>query len=83
MERLAADDVRVHCLALWGGVDLTSAKALGWPSALSRDRQKIFKVRRADGASLEMLAKEFGVSRAAIQRVERRSCIAQALEKAL
>jgi putative DNA-invertase from lambdoid prophage Rac len=107
VERLAADDIRVHCLAL-GGVDLTSAagkmtmgvlsavaeferdlliertqaglsrakaegKALGRPSALSRDQQEAVRERRAAGVSLGVLAKEFGVSRAAIQRVEKRA----------
>lgn len=106
VERLAADGVRVHCLAL-GGVDLTSAagkmtmgvlpavaeferdlliertqagllrakaegKALGRPSALSKEQQETVKARRAVGVSLGVLAKEFGVSRAAIQRVEKR-----------
>lgn len=107
VERLAADGVRVHCLAL-GGVDLTSAagkmtmgvlsavaeferdlliertqagltrakaegKALGRPSALSVDQQATVRARRAAGVSLGVLAKEFGVSRAAIQRVEKRA----------
>lgn len=107
VERLAADGVRVHCLAL-GGVDLTSAagkmtmgvlaavaeferdllvertqagltrakaegKALGRPSALSGEQQETVKARRAAGVSLGVLAKEFGVSRAAIQRVQKRA----------
>ena len=107
VERLTADGVRVHCLAL-GGVDLTSAagkmtmgvlsvvaeferdlliertqagltrakaegKALGRPSALSRDQQDTVRTQRAAGVSLGVLAKEFGVSRAAIQRVEKRA----------
>ena len=107
VERLAADGVRVHCLAL-GGVDLTSAagkmtmgvlsavaeferdlliertqagltsakaegKALGRPSALSKGQQEAVRARRAAGESLGILAKEFGVSRAAIQRIERRA----------
>lgn len=106
VERLAADDVRVHCLAL-GGIDLTSpagrmtmgvlsamaeferdlliertqagltrakaeGKALGRPSALSREQQEAVRARRVAGVSLGALAKEFGVSRAAIQRVEKR-----------
>lgn len=105
--RLAADGVRVHCLAL-GGVDLTSpagkmtmgiisvvaeferdlliertqsglkrakaeGKALGRPQALSTEQQEVIRARRVAGASLGVLAKEFGVSRAAIQRVERRA----------
>ncbi len=107
VERLAADGVRVHCLAL-GGVDLTSAagkmtmgvlaavaeferdllvertqaglarakaegKVLGRPSALSGEQQEIVRARRAAGVSLGVLAKEFGVSRAAIQRIEKRA----------
>ena len=107
VERLAADGVRVHCLAL-GGVDLTSAagkmtmgvlsavaeferdlliertqagltrakaegKVLGRPSALSRDQHDTVRAQRAAGVSLGVLAKEFGVSRAAIQRIEKRS----------
>lgn len=107
VERLAADGVRVHCLAL-GGVDLTSAagkmtmgvlsavaeferdlliertqaglsrakaegKALGRPSALSKEQQQAVRARRAAGTSLGLLAKEFGVSRSAIQRVEKQS----------
>jgi putative DNA-invertase from lambdoid prophage Rac len=106
IEALAADGVRVQCLAL-GNMDLTSApgkmtmgvinavaeferdlliertqsglarakasgKTLGRPSALSEaDRQEIIQ-RRQEGASLGVLAKQFGVSRAAIQRVEKR-----------
>lgn len=107
IDRLAADGIRVHCLAL-GGVDLTSAagrmtmnvivavaeferdlliertqaglkrakasgKALGRPQALSNDQQKEIIAARAKGASLGVLAKQFGVSRAAIQRVEKRA----------
>ncbi|KTT76670.1 recombinase family protein [Sphingomonas endophytica] len=106
VERLAAEGVRVHCLAL-GGADLTSpagkmtmtvlsavaeferdlliertqaglsrakaeGKTLGRPSALSRDQQETVRARRASGVSLGVLAKEYGVSRAAIQRVEKR-----------
>lgn len=107
VERLAADGVRVHCLAL-GGVDLTSAagkmtmgviaavaeferdllvertqagltrakaqgKTLGRPSALSPHQQDEIRAKRAAGQhSLASLAKAYGVSRAAIQRVERR-----------
>lgn len=107
VERLAAEGVRVHCLAL-GGVDLTSAagkmtmgvlsavaeferdlliertqsglsrakaegKALGRPSALSKDQQEAVREQRAAGVSLGALAKEYGVSRAAIQRAEKRA----------
>jgi len=106
VEALAAEGVRVHCLAL-GGVDLTSAagkmtmgviaavaeferdlliertqsglkrakasgKALGRPSTLSGGQQDIIRQKRSQGVSLGLLAKEYGVSRAAIQRVEKR-----------
>lgn len=106
VDRLAAEGIRVHCLAL-GGVDLTSpagkmtmgviaavaeferdlliertqaglsrakaqGKALGRPSALTADQQKAIRAGRARGVSLGVLAKEYGVSRAAIQRVEKR-----------
>jgi putative DNA-invertase from lambdoid prophage Rac len=106
VEALAAEGVRVHCLAL-GGVDLGSpagkmtmgviaavaeferdlliertqaglqrakatGKALGRPSKLSAGQQAIIRRRRSEGLSLGLLAKEFGVSRAAIQRVEKR-----------
>jgi putative DNA-invertase from lambdoid prophage Rac len=107
VERLAADGVRVHCLAL-GGVDLTSAagkmtmgvitvmaeferdlliertqsglarvkaegKKLGRKPALSQDQQETVRSQRAAGVSLGVLAKKFGVSRAAIQRIEKRA----------
>jgi len=106
VERLAAMQVRVHCLAL-GGVDLTSAagkmtmaviaavaeferdllvertqgglvrakaqgRKLGRPSAIPAEQQEVVRKRRQGGASLGVLAKEFGVSRSAIQRTERR-----------
>lgn len=107
VEALAAEGVRVHCLAL-GGVDLTSAAgkmtmgviaavaeferdlliertqaglsrakaagtALGRPSALTAAQQDEVRNRRSQGVSLGALSKEFGVSRAAIQRIERRT----------
>jgi len=107
VERLAADGVRVHCLAL-GGVDLTSAagkmtmgvlnavaeferdllvertqaglqrakaegKALGRPSALTEEQQQEVLAKRAEGVSLGDLAKQYGVSRSAIQRVQKRA----------
>lgn len=107
VERLAAEGVRVHCLAL-GGVDLTSAagkmtmgviaavaeferdlliertqsglkrakdagKRLGRPQALTSDMQEAIRSKRASGVSLGLLAKEYGVSRSAIQRVEKRA----------
>lgn len=106
VDRLAADGVKVHCLAL-GGVDLTSAagrmtmgvinavaeferdlliertqaglarakadgKILGRPQALSDDQQRAIRAKRQAGTSLGALAKEYKVSRAAIQRVEKR-----------
>jgi putative DNA-invertase from lambdoid prophage Rac len=107
VERLAADGVRVHCLAL-GGVDLTSSagkmtmgvlntvaeferdllvertqaglsrakaegKALGRPMALTVEQQHAVRTSRAGGVSLGVLAKQYGVSRAAIQRVQKRT----------
>lgn len=107
VEALAANGVRVHCLAL-GGVDLTSAagkmtmgvlsavaeferdlliertqaglsrakaegRALGRPSALTVPQQQAVLASRAQGVSLGVLAKQYGVSRAAIQRIERRA----------
>lgn len=107
VELLAAEGVRVHCLAL-GGVDLTSAagkmtmgviaavaeferdlliertqsglkraksegKRLGRPQALTEAQQASIKADRAKGISLGVLATQHGVSRAAIQRVEKRS----------
>jgi len=106
VERLAAEGVKVHCLAL-GGVDLTSAagkmtmaviaavaeferdlliertqaglarakasgKALGRPQALTDDQQRTIIEKRKQGISLGALAKDYAVSRAAIQRVEKR-----------
>jgi putative DNA-invertase from lambdoid prophage Rac len=106
VEALAADDVRVHCLAL-GGVDLASpagkmtmgviaavaeferdllvertqsglqrakaaGKRLGRPAALTAEQQATVRQQRAGGISLGVLAKQFGVSRAAIQRAEKR-----------
>lgn len=105
VEALAAEGVRVHCLAL-GGVDLTSAagkmtmgviaavaeferdlliertqaglsraraagRSLGRPSALSADQRAEVRRRRIEGASLGALAKEYNVSRSAIQRIEK------------
>ena len=48
-------------------------KALGRPSALSQEQLEAVKARRAAGVSLGTLAKEYGVSRAAIQRAEKRA----------
>lgn len=47
-------------------------KVLGRPSVLSLKDQEAIRERRSTGASLGVLAKEYGVSRAAIQRAERR-----------
>ena len=106
VDMLAAQGIRVHCLAL-GGVDLTSAagrmtmgviaavaeferdlliertqaglsrakaagKALGRPQALSSDQQEAIRRDSAAGVSLGVLSKQYAVSRAAIQRVEKR-----------
>lgn len=107
VERLAADGVRVHCLAL-GGVDLASpagkmtmgvinavaeferdlliertrsglarakacGKTLGRKPALSHSQRNEVLSKRRAGASLGDLAKEYGVSRAAIQRIQKDS----------
>lgn len=107
VDRLAADGVRVHCLAL-GGVDLTSpagrmtmqviaavaeferdlliertqsglsraraaGKTLGRPQSLTPSQQGEIQAARKEGVSLGVLAAKYGVSRAAIQRVEKRS----------
>ena len=59
---------------------LTRAKAagtpLGRPSALTVEQQGTIRQERASGTSLGALAKAYGVSRAAIQRVEKRSLCA-------
>ena len=107
VEGMAANGIRVHCLAL-GGVDLTSAagtmtmgvlnavaeferdlliertqaglsrakaegKVLGRPATLSPEDQQAVRQARSEGVSLGVLAKEYGESRAAIQRVEKRA----------
>lgn len=48
-------------------------KALGRPSALTVAQQQAVLASRAQGVSLGVLAKQYGVSRAAIQRVEKRA----------
>lgn len=48
-------------------------KRLGRPPALSQEQQAIIRSKRAQGVSFGALAKEYGVSRAAIQRVEKRA----------
>lgn len=45
-------------------------KKLGRPSSLSQDAQDAVRRRRVKGESLGLLAKEFGVSRSAIQRID-------------
>lgn len=50
-----------------------SGKTLGRPQALSSQDQRDIVIARAQGVSLGVLAKKHGVSRAAIQRVEKRS----------
>jgi hypothetical protein len=50
-----------------------TGKALGRPSSLSAEQQAIIRRRRSEGISLGVLAMEYGVSRAAIQRVEKRA----------
>ncbi|WP_413061538.1 recombinase family protein [Sphingomonas carotinifaciens] len=48
-------------------------KALGRPSALTVAQQQAVLASRAEGVSLGVLAKQYGVSRAAIQRIEKRA----------
>jgi putative DNA-invertase from lambdoid prophage Rac len=48
-------------------------KTLGRRPALKADQQATIRQRRACGVSLGVLAKEYGVSRSAIQRVEKRA----------
>lgn len=47
-------------------------KTLGRPSSLSDADRKLIQSKREIGISLGTLAKEYGVSRAAIQRAEKR-----------
>ena len=47
-------------------------KVLGRPTSLSADQQAHVRARRAQGTSLGALAAEFGVSRSAIHRAEKR-----------
>lgn len=47
-------------------------KTLGRPSSLSADQLAEVRRKRTEGASLGSLAKAYGVSRAAIQRAEKR-----------
>ena len=46
-------------------------KKLGRPATLTVQQQELVRVRRKEGASLGVLADEFGVSRSAIQRLGR------------
>jgi putative DNA-invertase from lambdoid prophage Rac len=48
-------------------------KKLGRPSCLTHEQHEAIRVRRSQGQSIGMLAKLYGVSRSAIQRVERNS----------
>jgi putative DNA-invertase from lambdoid prophage Rac len=50
-----------------------TGKVLGRPSALSPDQQAIIRQKRSEGISLGALARQYSVSRAAIQRIEKRS----------
>lgn len=50
-----------------------SGKALGRPQTLTDDQQRTIIEKRKQGISLGALAKEYAVSRAAIQRVEKRA----------
>lgn len=47
-------------------------KKLGRPAALSEEQQSQIRAKRAQGASLGVLAQQYGVSRSAIQRTEKR-----------
>lgn len=46
-------------------------KKLGRPSCLTSEQKEVIRQQRGRGVSLGFLAKEFGVSRSAIQRVDR------------
>jgi len=50
-----------------------AGQRLGRPQSLTKSQQIAVLTRRAEGASLGCLAKEYGVSRSAIQRVEIRA----------
>lgn len=50
-----------------------AGKVLGRPQALSSDQQEGIRKDRAAGVSLGVLAQQHGVSRAAIQRGEKRA----------
>lgn len=48
-------------------------RALGRPNLLSSAQQEVIRAKRSEGVSLGELARHYGVSRSAIQRVEKRS----------
>lgn len=48
-----------------------SGKTLGRPAALNQEQRSKILVARSEGASLGQLAKQYGVSRSAIQRIEK------------
>lgn len=50
-----------------------NGKQLGRPSALTDAQKEAVLAKRSQGLSLGVLAKEYGVSRAAIQRIQRRT----------
>ncbi len=50
---------------------VTKLDRLGRPSSLTAEQQETIHSKRKQGASLGKLAKEYGVSRSAIQRAER------------
>ncbi len=50
-----------------------AGKALGRPTILTAAQQDAVRRKRAKGFSLGMLAKEYGVSRSAIQRIQKRA----------
>ncbi|WP_404714143.1 recombinase family protein [Sphingomonas sp. MMS24-J13] len=50
-----------------------AGKTLGRPMVLTNEQQQAIRSARAAGASLGVLAKQYSVSRAAIQRVEKRT----------
>lgn len=52
-----------------------AGKALGRRQALTADQQRAIVAARREGASLGVLAKQHGVSRASIQRIERRAVL--------
>lgn len=54
---------------------IAEGKTLGRRPSLSQAQQTIIRQQRAAGVSLGILAKQYGVSRAAIQRVEKRSVV--------